>query len=118
VQAPGATFEESSNSRESWNLQSSDSAWINRIAIKHFQETAYTPQDQTLRNEEHMRFERLSMNQFSEMKRLLELKLSDRAIAKTLKCRRSTVQAVRTGELKAQGVGQTETATPPHGHFK
>jgi transposase len=53
------------------------------------------------------------MNQFSEMKRLLELKLSDRTIAKTLKCRRSTVQAVRTGELKAQGVGQTETATPP-----
>jgi len=46
-----------------------------------------------------MDFERTTMAQFAEILRLLELKRSDRNIARALKCRRSLVAQIRKGEL-------------------
>src|SRR6516164_7555938 len=46
-----------------------------------------------------MDFERTTMAQFADILRLLELKRSDRNIARALKCRRSLVAQIRKGEL-------------------
>lgn len=46
-----------------------------------------------------MEFERTSMTQFTEIKRLIEIGQTNRQIARSIKCRRSLVGRVRRGEV-------------------
>ena len=64
-----------------------------------------------------MQFERTSMAQFLDIERLIKNGLSDRAIARSEKCRRSLVKAIRAGEVTseqvAQALGRTDARPQP-----
>jgi transposase len=62
-----------------------------------------------------MAFERTSMAQFSEIERLIKNGLSDRAIARSLKCRRALVAGVRGGQVVGDKIlsGMLAPKVPP-----
>jgi transposase len=55
--------------------------------------------DENISSGGEMQFERTTMAQVSEIERLINKRLSDRAIARALKCRRTLVASVRGGQV-------------------
>ena len=63
-----------------------------------------------------MEFERASMAQIIEIQRLIESGISDRQIAKALKCRRSLIAGIRTQQVTPELISQSkkvESHLPP-----
>ena len=50
---------------------------------------------------------RTSVNKINEIKRMLDLKLSDRTIARALRVSRNTIASVRAGEISTQAAIKT-----------
>ncbi len=55
-----------------------------------------------------MEFERTSMAQFSEISRLIQLGLTDRKIARALKCRRTLVSSIREGVVTPETIADVK----------
>ncbi len=60
-----------------------------------------------------MQFEKASMAQVSDIERLIEKGLSDRAIARSVKCRRSLVASVRAGHVGREQILAGRLTPPP-----